>query len=156
MIPLTQNEIVDILDAVMQDITNRMDKIYPCQQGVSFSNDTCTVCTTFEGGYDADLILYMDTALLCRLTKQALQEETVSQQDIEEFSKEYFNVICGHIVARIFQAAHIASRFSIPRFYPGQHTPSQTTASCHVLNYVSGNNEGVQLVHQLPAHFPES
>lgn len=156
MIPLTQNEILDIVDTAMQDITNRMDRIYPCQQGINLSNDTCTVCTTFEGGYDADLILYMDTALLCRLTKHALQEESVSLQDIEEFSKEYFNVICGHIVSRIFRAAHIASRFSIPRFYPGQHALSQNAASCHVLSYVSGNNEGAQLIHQLPVHLPES
>lgn len=156
MIPLTQNEILDIVDTAMRDITNRMDRIYPCQQGIHLSNDTCTVCTTFEGGYHADLILYMDTALLSRLTKHALQEESVSQQDIEEFSKEYFNVICGHIVSRIFRAANIASRFSIPRFYPGQRAPSQNAGSRHVLSYISDNNEGAQLIHQLPAHFPES
>ena len=152
MIPLTQNEILDILDRAMQDITNRMARIYPCKQNVAPSGDVCTVCTTFEGGYNADLILYMDPALLTKLTQTTMQEETVSLQDIEDFMKEYFNVICGHIVARLFQAAHISSRFCIPRFYSGLHLPDGAGSLCCVLSYVSGSNERAQLIHQLPAH----
>lgn len=152
MIPLTQNEILDILDRVMQDITNRMARIYPCKQDSAPSGDVCTVCTTFEGGYEADLTLYMDTALLTKLAQSAMQEETVSLQDIEDFMKEYFNVICGHIVARLFQAAHISSRFRIPRFYSGLHPPDGEGSPCCVLSYVSGSNERAQLIHQLPAH----
>ncbi|MGN8966791.1 chemotaxis protein CheX [Intestinimonas sp. HCP28S3_D6] len=152
MIPLTQNDILDILDCVMQDITNRMARIYPCKQNGAPLGDVCTVCTTFEGGYNANLILYMDTALLTKLTQTTMQEETVSLQDIEDFMKEYFNVICGHIVARLFQAAHISSRFRIPRFYSGLHLPDGAGSLCCVLSYVSGSNERAQLIHQLPAH----
>ena len=152
MIPLTQNDILDILDCVMQDITNRMARIYPCKQNGAPSGDVCTVCTTFEGGYNANLILYMDTALLTKLTQTTMQEETVSLQDIEDFMKEYFNVICGHIVARLFQAAHISSRFRIPRFYSGLHLPDGAGSLCCVRRYVSGSNARAQLIHQLPAH----
>ena len=45
MIPLTQNEILDILDCSMQEITNRMARIYPCKQDSSPSGDVCTVFT---------------------------------------------------------------------------------------------------------------
>ncbi|HIY73808.1 MAG TPA: hypothetical protein H9826_07530 [Candidatus Intestinimonas merdavium] len=157
MIPLTQNEILDILDCSMQEITNRMARIYPCKQDSSPSGDVCTVFTTFEGGYHADLTLYMDTALLTRLTQTVTQSETVSPKDIEDFTKEYFNVICGHIVARLFQTAHISSRFCIPRFYPGLHPPenADNTGSFYcVLSYVSGSNERAQLIHQLPPKKP--
>ena len=152
MIPLTQTEILDILDCVMQDITNRIARIYPCKQNGAPSDDVCTVCTTFEGGYEANLILYMDTALLTKLAQTTMQEETVSLQDIEDFMKEYFNVICGHIVARLFQTAHISSRFRIPRFYSGLHLPDGAGSFCCVLSYVSGSNERAELIHQLPAH----
>ena len=152
MIPLTQNEILDILDRVMQDITNRMAKIYPCKPGGTLSGDVCTVCTTFDGGYHADLTLYMDTSLLVKLAQATMQVEEVTRQDIEDFTKEYFNVICGHVVARLFQATHIASRFRIPRFYAGVHPPDGEGTLCCVLSYVSGSNERTQLIHRLSAH----
>lgn len=154
MIALTQTEIADILDRAMQEITSHMAKLSLCEcgsQGVP-SGDVCAVSTTFEGGYEADLTLYMDTALLTRLAQTAMQEETVSLQDIEDFTKEYFNVLCGHIVVRLFQATHVSSRFRIPRFYRGLHPPDGGDARSCILSYVSGSNERAQLIHRLPAH----
>lgn len=153
-IPLTQEEILEILDCAMLDITNRMATLYPCKQNSAPTGDACTVVTTFEGGYHADLILYMDTSLLTRLTRTVIQEGEISSQDIEDFTKEYFNVICGHIVAGLFRAAHVSSRFCIPRFYPGLHPPENMDplSICCMLSYVSGSNERAQLVHRLFAH----
>lgn len=147
---ITQNEIQDILDQVMREITNRMTEIYPCKEESSLSNDVCTVHTTFEGGYCATLTMYVDTALLTRLTQQVMEEEEVSLQDVEDFAKEYFNIICGKIVAKLFQSTHVASRFRIPHFSVGRCDPAEGRGCCCVLSYASSRNEGAQLIHASP------
>ena len=148
---ISQREIRDILDQVMREITSRMTEIYPCKGESVLSNDICTVHTTFEGGYSATLTMCVDTALLTRLTRQAIEEEEVSPQDIEDFAKEYFNVICGNIVNKVFQLAHVASRFHIPSFCVGRRAPSEEGRCRCVLNYTSSRNEGAQLIHEPPS-----
>ena len=66
---------------------------------------------------------------------------------IEDFAKEYLNIICGRIVAGLFRSAHISSRFHIPSFSLGRYIPDDVS-SCCILNYTSNCNEGVQLIHQ--------
>lgn len=147
---LAQEEIREILDRVMQDITNRLVCIYPCTQDALLSDDICTVQTTFEGGYCASLTLCADTALFTRLAQQMLEEETISPQDVEDFAKEYFNVICGQIVAKLFQSTHVASRFHIPEFHIGRPCSQHTGGCCCILNYTSRCNGGAQLIHHPP------
>lgn len=147
---ISDQEIQDILDQVVRDITNRIANIYLCKQEVVFSDDICTVHTTFEGGYHATLILCADTVLLTRLTQHIIQEETVAPQDIEDFTKEFFNVICGQIASKLFQTAHISSRFHIPDFHTGRYIPGEKNGSQYILSYTSNHNEGVQLIHQIP------
>lgn len=146
---LTQKEIQDILNCAMQDITNRMTSISPCEHDAAFSGDICTVHTTFEGGHHATLTLYMDMALLQRLTQRVMQQNQVEPQDVEDFTKEYFNVICGQVASKLFQTAHIRSRFCIPRFCRGRYVPKDEGDCRCVLDYVSNCKEGVQLIHQI-------
>ena len=148
---LSQSEVLEILDRVMKDITNRLDTIQRSNQTPTLGpNDSCTVCTTFEGGYRATLTLCVDTNFLIHLAQRSMQEENVSAEDLEDFAKEYFNVICGQVAARLFQAAHISSRFQIPTFETGCYTPEETSQEL-VLNYTSNRNEGAQLIHKAPS-----
>ena len=147
MSTLTQQEVQEILDQVMREIVNRNTSICLSNQEATFSEDICTVYTTFEGGYHAALILYADTTLLTRLTQRIIHVESVNPQDLADFSKEYFNIICGQIVARLFRAARISSRFQIPSFHKGRYMPFKEEGCQYVLNYTSNRNEGVQLVH---------
>ena len=150
MNPRLEKEIPAILDRVMQEITGRMVGIQPIERADILSEDVCTVCTTFEGGYHGTLVLFLDTALLRRLTQQAMEAEEVAQEDVEDFAKEYLNVICGMVVARLFQTARISSRFRIPVFRVGRWAPDAGQhVSEYVLNYISEDNQGVQLLHQL-------
>ena len=140
--------IYDIMDRVMQDITNPIDQIHPEGQNMDLSEDVCMVQTTFEGGHQGSLTLCVDTALLTRLAKQVLEEETVAPEDLEDFAKEYFNVICGQIVARLFQLTKTVSRFHIPCVCTGLQKPNKGGVGCHVLNYTNNCHEGVRLIHQ--------
>ena len=48
---LTPEEIQDVLDQVVQDMTDRIAGIRLCKQDKILSDDICTVHTTFEGNY---------------------------------------------------------------------------------------------------------
>lgn len=147
---LTENEVLNILDCVMRNITNRVVNIQLCKQAMRFSGDTCTVHTKLTGGYDATLILYADTNLMTRLTQQCVQEEKVDPRDVEDFVREYFNVICGQVVSKLFQTTRVPSRFHIPCFCAGKYIPEQDEVCQYELNYTTCYNEGVQLIYQVP------
>lgn len=146
MIPSLKKEIPAILDGVMQEITDPQVKIQRTERKDVLSKNVCSVQTTFEGGCQATLVLLADVALMRRMTQTAIGEENVAAQDVEDFTKEFLNVLCGKIVARMFQLAGISSRFCIPVFCAGRCVPEYTTCEC-VLNYTSAYNEGVQMLH---------
>ncbi len=149
MSTLTQTEIQDVLDQVMQDMTKRIGGICLCKRDTMLSSDMCTVYTTFEGSYRGSLILCADTTFLVRLARYVMQEETVDPDDFEDLVKEYFNVICGQIAAGLFRISHSPSRFRIPMFYMGRYIPIEEEGIQGVINYASDHNEGAQLIHQL-------
>lgn len=147
-----QKEISNILDCVMRDITGRMVEIRLCEPEKTLSGDICTVETTFEGGYHGTLRLAADTALMTRLTRQVMEAEDVAPQDVEDFAKEYFNVICGHFVARLFQRTKVPARFRIPVFSTQRREDKpETDREQLVLNYTNAYHEGARLIHQ-PLH----
>lgn len=149
MSALTQIQIRDIVDQVMCDVTQRIGGAPLQRWDGALSGDICTVRTVFEGGFEGSLTLCAQTALLVRLTRIFLQEESVSGQDVEDFTKEYLNIICGQVVAKLFQQAHVSARFQIPIFLAGRHEPAQLGAQRCVLSYFNGCNECAQLIHQL-------
>ncbi len=145
---ISQAQFQEILDQVLQDITEQVAGIHLCpQENLPINEDMCTLYTNFEGGYQASLTLCAEVALLTRLTQYMMQEEHIAPQDIEDFAKEYFNVLCGQIAAGLFNATHIASRFGVPNFHFGCYTPDGTGEQL-VLNYTSDKNENAQVIHQ--------
>lgn len=149
---LTQTEIQDILDHVMCDVTHQIGRFPLQKQDRALSGDICTVHTTFEGGYQGRLTLCAESGLLIRLTRLFLQEESVSPQDVEDFTKEYLNIISGQMVAKLFQATHVPSRFRIPTFCLGCHRPDGVGEKPCVLSYINSCNESAQLFHQLSSN----
>lgn len=146
MTAAVQQDLRSVLNHSIQDITTRFAGIQLLEQDTSLSSDVCTVHTTWEGGHRATLVLRADRALLTRLTQAIMHAEAVTPKDIEDVSTEYFNIICGRIAGRLFQTAHISSRFQIPRFYLGSYLPDEDSACRYVLNYTSDQRESVQLV----------
>lgn len=146
---LTQTEIQNVLDQVMQDMTKRIGGICLQKRDTLISNDMCTVYTTFEGSYHGALILCADTTFLIRLARYVMQEDTVDPNDFEDLVKEYFNVICGQVVAGLYRISSGPSRFQIPVFYEGRYVPISEEGIQGIINYASDQNEGAQLILQL-------
>ncbi len=143
---LHPEELQKILDNVMQNITNRFTCIQLSQEDAPPSGQVCSVHSTFDGDCHGTLVLFADLNLMTRLAQVFLQEESVTPQDVEDCAKEYFNIICGQVVAGLFQAAHLTSRFNIPSFQQGKYLPDGQSDPLCVLNYTSNCNEVAQLL----------
>lgn len=144
---LIHRELKQVLNQSMQDATSRFGGIELMEQEVTLSDDVCTVYTILEGYGQPMLALYADAALLTRLTQNIIRSCTVTLQDIEDVTKEYFNVVCGLIVAGLFRVARKPARFQVPSFYNGVYHPQEESQCRCILNYASGMHQGMCLVY---------
>ena len=72
--------------------------------------DLCTVQITFDKGFHTSLTLCADTSLLYRMACNTFHEELLEPEDLEEFGKEYFNVLCGRLCSRQHRSRLISIR----------------------------------------------
>lgn len=145
---MTKEELAKVLDQAVQDVTERTAGVRLYQGGQPSGEDLCTVQITFDKGFHTSLILCADTGLLYRMARNSFQEESISFEDLEEFSKEYFNVLCGRIAGAMFQATQVPARFEPPVFYKGRYEPEGEVQ--FVLTYSDEYNGGAQLIHHVP------
>lgn len=145
---LTKETLEKILDQALQDVTERTSGVCLRQGGQTPRGDLCTVHITFDKGFDTSLTLCADTSLLARMARNSFHEDSVTQEDLEEFSKEYFNMLCGKIVGAIFQTTQVPAHFSPPVFYHGRYEPEGQEIQ-FVLTYSDEYSEGAQLIHHM-------
>lgn len=147
---VTREELEQILDQALQDVTERTAGVRLHQGDQPLGEDLCTVHITFDKGFGTSLTLCADTSLLARMARNSFHEDAVTPEDVEEFSKEYFNVLCGKIVGAMFQATRVPAHFGTPVFYHGRYEPEGQEAQ-FILTYSDGHEEGAQLIHHVPS-----
>lgn len=147
---MPEEKLKEILDRITREVTKDSMGIQLVQDQSEPGEDVCTVHITFHKGLRSSLSLRADTAMLVHLAQSALETEHITPQDLEDVTKEYFNVLCGKIVAALYKETRIAARFSVPSFHRGSYSPDDRQEQ-FVLNYSSGSNEAAQLVHLIPS-----
>lgn len=146
---MTQSELEKMLDRVVREVTEQTSGIQLRPGGGPRSEDKFTVHISFRKGFRTSLTLCADTALLIRMAQNALEEEQITPQDLEDFSKEYFNILCGKIAVILFRNTKVPARFSVPEFYHGVYTPKDHRTQ-FMLTYTNEHQEGAQLSHHVP------
>lgn len=146
---MDQKELERILDQAVQDVTERTAGVRLYQGENLPGDDLCTVQITFDKGFRTSLTLCADTELLYRMACNSFHEESVNQEDLEEFSKEYLNVLCGKITGAMFRATQVPAHFGPPVFYRGRYAPEGREIQ-FVLTYTDEHSKGVQLIHHIP------
>lgn len=145
---ITREELEQILDQALQDVTERTAGVRLRQGDQPLGEDLCTVHIMFDKGFGTSLTLCADTSLLARMARNSFHEEAVTPEDVEEFSKEYFNVLCGKIVGAMFRTTKVPAHFGAPVFYHGRYEPEGQEAQ-FILTYSDGHEEGAQLIHHV-------
>ena len=146
----TKEELARILDQALQDVTERTAGVRLRQGEQPLGEDLCTVHITFDKGFGTSLTLCADTSLLARMARNSFHEEAVTPEDVEEFSKEYLNVLCGKIVGAMYRATQVPAHFGAPVFYHGRYEPEGQEAQ-FILTYADEQREGAQLIHHVPS-----
>lgn len=146
---MTREELERVLDQALQDVTERTAGVRLHQGDRPLGEDLCTVHITFDKGFGTSLTLCADTSLLIRMARNSFHEEAVTPEDVEEFSKEYFNVLCGKVAGAIFRTTQVSAHFGPPVFYHERFEPEGQAAEL-VLTYSGGYMEGAQLIHHVP------
>lgn len=146
---MEREELERILDQAVQDVTERTAGVRLHQGSQSPGEDLCTVQITFDRGFRTSLTLCADTGLLYRMACNSFHEESVSPEDLEEFSKEYFNVLCGRIAGAMFQTTKVPAHFGPPAFYHGRYEPEGREIQ-FILTYSDDQCGGAQLIHHVP------
>lgn len=137
-----------MLDQAVRQVTEETASVRLFPSGETLSEDVCTVHITFNKGFSTSLTLCADTKLLLRMARNAFGED-FNTEDLEDFSKEYFNVLCGKIAVYLKKTTNIAARFSVPEFYRGRYAPKDHQRQ-FVLTYSDDQNKGAQLGHYVP------
>ena len=146
---MTKERLEQILDQAIQNVTERTAGVRLNQGEHPLSEDLCTVHITFDKGFHTSLCLCADTSLLSRMARNSFHEDDLEPEDLEEFSKEYFNVLCGKVAGAVFQATQIPLHFGPPAFYHGRYEPEGHEVQ-FVLTYCDDYREGAQLIHHVP------
>ena len=146
---MTKEELARILDQALQDVTEQTAGVRLHQGEQPLGEDLCTVHITFDKGFGTSITLCADTSLLARMARNSFHEETVTQEDLEEFTKEYLNVLCGKVTGAMFRATQIPAHFGPPVFYHGHYEPEGQEVQ-FILTYSDGHSEGAQLIHHVP------
>lgn len=146
---LTKEELEQILNQALQDVTEQTAGVRLNQGDQPPGEDLCTVHITFDKGFSTSLTLCADTSLLTRMARNSFHEDEVNSEDLEEFTKEYFNVLCGKIAGAMFQATQVPAHFGPPTFYHGRYEPEGQEVQ-FVLTYSDEHHEGAQLIHHVP------
>ena len=143
---MSQETLKEVLDQILREMTEQTAEIQLYQGEAPPGGELHTVYARFERGFHFILSLCAAPSVFLRLTQAMMQGDAVTARDVEDFSKEYCNVLCGHIAAALFRHTGIASRFKIPVFCYGRYQPEELPEQ-FVLHYFSDQNESVQLTY---------
>lgn len=143
---LSKEILQKVFDQAIREVTEDTAGIELCLYDKPPNGDLCTVYAAFEKGFSSSLSMCAEVAMLARLTRNMMQEEEITQADLEDFTKEYFNVLCGQIAAKLFHETKVASRFGLPDFYYGTFEPPRRKEHFS-LKYISKEKECAKLVH---------
>lgn len=146
---IEQEQLEKMLDQAVREVTEKAGGVQLHRGSSPPAEEICTVHITFKKGFHSSLTLCAEMSMLTRMASRAVRKDSVSAQDVEDFSKEYFNVLCGRIAALLYRAAKVPARFSVPAFYRGRFKPEGQREQ-FTLNYASDQQEGVQLTHYVP------
>ncbi len=117
---LDQATLYSLMDKVIVQITQQVAKIdlTGCNVAPSDEDQTrlCSVQTILDGLYHEKWEFCADREFFHRVTENMMETQSDDPTDLEEYSKEFFNVLCGHLVAEIFRYTNVPTRFEVPSF----------------------------------------
>lgn len=99
-----------------------------CEHCDKLSEELCSVYTTFSGGYQIRFVFCAELGMMKRIAENIAEEPVDDKEYIEEYMKEFLNIICGHVVASVFRKTKKTARFHCPCFEGRLYIPEAANA----------------------------
>ncbi len=116
-------DIQEILDDAVRDITKRLAGIDLERAHSSLlddeDEDVASLYTATTGSFQIKVVCHAQTRLL-RYIAEKMARRPVEDSEMEEvYVKEYFNILCGHVISKINRLTNGSARIGIPEYYRG-------------------------------------
>lgn len=144
-----QKNLQDAIDKIVEELFWQVARIHlhRCECATPPSKELCTVYTTFSGGYKSRFFFCVEPALMKRMAENMAEEPVTDLEDIYDYMKEFVNVVCGHIVASIFNKTEVSARFLCPEIVKGYEIPKDADDDIITTHYTSAELEDTVLVY---------
>lgn len=126
-----------IIDDAVGDISFKLASIemHRIQEvDVSFSQPI-NLAVTLKGSKEIRIILQADKALLTKISEQMKHQVIESDSDVTLYATEYFNILCGHIIASYNNIYRNRIRFSVPYQWKNDSSGACEKGIVHQFNY---------------------
>ena len=90
---LSQQNLEEMLDQAVQEVAEQTAGVRLYRKENFVGEDLCTIHITFNRGFRSCLSLCADTALVARMARNAFGVDELTPQDLEDFGKEYCNML---------------------------------------------------------------
>lgn len=145
---ISQKLLCETMERAVQEITEATAgiRLRRGEEGPP-AGETGTVSLAFNRGFQFTLSFQAELTMLERMTRNMMHDERATPQDVEDFTKEYFNVLCGRIAALLYRAARVSARFTVPVFRT-REGPAEGARLA--LGYISDQGERARLLWYTP------
>lgn len=135
--------IQSIVDSVIKDITKRVASVelHETEYDLDQSGEHCSLCVTVQGEYKITIIYNAEQRLLRTIAEHMKRGPISDSEEIALYTKEYFNILCGHVVSLINHITHSSARFGIPQYAKGAYALGDGTQPFFKIAYQSEEGE---------------
>ena len=112
---------LDFLSTTAINITRKVTglELVPSERTPMEVSDVASFSVRTSGGFRVSLVLCAQLSVLREVTKRMKRQDEVTSGDVEIYSGEYFNIICGVFLSHVNNTQHTRTRFNIPCFTEG-------------------------------------
>lgn len=111
----------EILESAICDITQRLSGI-SLEKAITadkISSEIASLCAVTSGSYQITIICHGELQLFRRIAEKMKRRPIENDDEVEMYLKEYFNIVCGHVISRVNSATKESARFGIPQYHRG-------------------------------------
>lgn len=130
----------ELLDDVIVSMTKRMAGIDMERTSSGCLPDesaASALITEIIGTDDFTLVYHADNALLLEIAQKMKRRPVEDMDEVGEYTREYFNIICGHMISQLNRREKTSLRFSMPRYLPAPFDKTEEDQNAFVLHYQS-------------------
>lgn len=109
-----------IIDDIIRDVTFKVANLDLCgyDRACISPESQIALVTTVTGHYEGNIVFLSGNHVIRGISENMKHEQITQQSELELYTVEYFNILCGRIITAICNRSNLSARFNIPRMLP--------------------------------------